>query len=662
MKLKVPAYFSFLLKVYLFNLLLFSLCRALLFYIAVRQWPIPGNFTFSDSSYAFLIGLQFDTVTLCYILALPFLVLSINEFLRGQSKVIIKGVYIFLFCALSIALGIIVSNIPYFLHFFSPLSNVAFLWADNPGYSIQMILQEKTFLVYSIPLILLIIIEYFFIRKQYRQLMQKYDTQKIIYKNPTRIKSLYFLFGIIILFTGVRGRLSGKTPIQPGSAFFCDNALLNNAGLNPVFTLVHSYIADLDPSSSKINLINEKDALHLASSLLNIHDQDKINNYPIARAVKPDQPKENMNVVVVIMEAMSKFKMGKWDGPKNLTPSLNRLITKSYYFDQIYTAGIHTFNGIYSTIYSYPALYKSQPLKSLMQIPHDGLGNILRKEGYQTSFFTTHDPEFDNVRGFLMANGFDRVYSELDYPSEWIQSTNGVADHKMFEYAIPQLDKMAAENKPFLSVFMTTSDHGPYIIPKEINFIPKSKELKDQIVEYADWSIEQFINNAKQKFWFSNTLFVFIADHGLSMGHTYDMPLSFHETPLIFYAPEKLIESKTFDQLGGQIDVAPTILGLLNIPYVNNTAGIDLLKDCRPFIYFCADDKIGCMDKEYYLILRKNGKETLYQYADLKTANLIDKFPSKVDSMKEYTFSMMQTTQWMIDQKKLKYKSSSGTN
>lgn len=97
-----------------------------------------------------------------------------------------------------------------------------------------------------------------------------------------------------------------------------------------------------------------------------------------------------------------------------------------------------------------------------------------------------------------MANGFDRVYSELDYPSEWIQSTNGVADHKMFEYAIPQLDKMAAENKPFLSVFMTTSDHGPYIIPKEINFIPKSKELKDQIVEYADWSIEQFINNAKQ--------------------------------------------------------------------------------------------------------------------------------------------------------------------
>ena len=190
-----------------------------------------------------------------------------------------------------------------------------------------------------------------------------------------------------------------------------------------------------------------------------------------------------MNVVIVIMEAMSKFKMGKWDGPKNLTPGLNRLINESYYFDQIYTAGIHTFNGIYSTIYSYPALYKLQPLKSLMQIPHDGLGNILRKEGYQTSFFTTHDPEFDNVRGFLMANGFDRVYSELDYPSEWIQSTNGVADHKMFEYAIPQLDKMAAENKPFLSVFMTTNDHGPYIIPTVLNFIPKSKELTDKIVE-----------------------------------------------------------------------------------------------------------------------------------------------------------------------------------
>ena len=654
MNFKVPPYIYFLLKVYFFNLLLFSLCRILLFYIAAQDWPVPGNFNYPDSIRALSIGLQFDTVVLSYILVLPILLLGIMNLRISGKRKVLKAVYLFLLLVLSIALGIQIANIPYFLHFFSPLSNVAFLWADNPGYSIQMVLQEKTFLVYIIPLILLIVAEYLFLKNQFQKLLLSYD-KKIHSNNATPFNYIIFLAGLTLVIAGLRGRISGKTPIQPGTAFFCDNSLLNNLGLNPVFTLFHSYISERDPDKWKVDLMDDQDAIRNASLYLNIPPDKRNSNFPLSRISQAPGEPLRMNVAIVIMEAMSKFKMGKWGGPKNLTPNLNQLIKESYYFDQIYTSGIHTFNGIYSTLFSYPALYKMQPLKSLVQIPHDGLGNILRSAGYQTTFFTTHDPEFDNVRGFLTSNGFDRVFSELDYPSEWVQSTNGVADHKMFEYAIPQLDKIAQTGKPFLSVFMTTSDHGPYIIPEGINFNPHSSELKDQIVEYADWSIGQFIDHAKKRPWFSNTLFVFIADHGISMGHTYDMPLSFHATPLLFYAPEVLSQPKNIDCLGGQIDVSPTILGLLNIPYTNNTAGIDLLNENRPFIYFCADDKIGCLDKEHYLILRKNGKETLYEYADLKTENLIHLFPEKVDSMKSYTFSMMQTTQWMIEQKRLKY-------
>ena len=661
MKFRIAPFFSFLFKVYAFNLALFFGCRLILFLIAIRKWPLSADFNFSDILTAFIIGVRFDTVVLSYILAIPFLLLGISCIFKLKLHGIIKIVHLFLILTLSSVLILEIANIPYFLHFFSPLSTAAFLWLDHPQYSFQMILQEKSFLIYIIPLILLIFLEFFFLRKLSRQYLVNINSINQKDANNFFPLSLYLLIGILIIFAGMRGRLTGKTPIQSGTAFFSDNALLNNIGLNPVFTLAQSYIADLNPATDKIKLISEKEGIDFVPEFLNIPEERINPNYPFSRIVTPVGAPDKMNVVIVIMEAMSKFKMGKWGGPENLTPTLNKLIDDSYYFNRIYTAGIHTFNGIYSTLFSFPALYKQQPFILLMQIPHDGLGNILRKEGYQTSFFTTHDPEFDNVKGFLMANGFDRIYSEFDYPSEWIQSTNGVADHKMFEYAIPQLELMAENHKPFLSVFMTTSDHGPYIIPAGINFIPKSKEVTDQIVEYADWSIERFLEDAKKTTWFSNTLFVLVADHGISMGHTYDMPLSFHETPLIFYAPAKFKEPKTFNQPGGQIDIAPTILGLLNIPYVNNTPGIDLLSEERPFIYFCADDKIGCIDKEHYLILRKNGKEALYSYENLSTTNLHSQFLSKTDSMKRYTYSMMQTCQWMIDNQRMKYIPASNT-
>ena len=138
---------------------------------------------------------------------------------------------------------------------------------------------------------------------------------------------------------------------------------------------------------------------------------------------------------------------------------------------------------------------------------------------------------------------------------------------------------------------MTASDHGPYIIPEY--FKPKPNDLTKQIVEYADWSIGKFISNAKKKRWFENTIFVFISDHGTALSPVYEMPLNYHHSPLIILSPNILEESKTYSQIGGQIDVFPTIMGLLNFTYLNNTFGMDLLKAKRPFIYFSADDKYG---------------------------------------------------------------------
>ncbi len=85
--------------------------------------------------------------------------------------------------------------------------------------------------------------------------------------------------------------------------------------------------------------------------------------------------------------------------------------------------------------------------------------------------------------------------------------------------------------------------------------------------------LKEFIDEAKQQEWFDNTIFVFVGDHGKIVGTPRsDMPLSFNHVPLFIYSPS-FIEPLQIEDLGGQVDIAPTVLGLLNIDYTDNGFG-----------------------------------------------------------------------------------------
>ncbi|MBI2281970.1 MAG: sulfatase-like hydrolase/transferase [Bacteroidetes bacterium] len=348
---------------------------------------------------------------------------------------------------------------------------------------------------------------------------------------------------------------------------------------------------------------------------------------------------------------MSTAKMGRFGNPDNLTPFLDSIANNGYSFDNIYSAGTHTYNGIFSTLFSYPALFTKHPMKGVEIPKYHGIGSVLKKHGYSTVYFTTHDDQFDNVGGFLRGNDYEQVISQQDYPSEKVESTLGVPDDYLFEFAVPKLNELHRKNKPFFAAMMTASDHGPYVIPEY--FTPKSKEEKKQIVEYADWSIKKLITLAQQQPWFDNTLFVFIADHGAFMDAKFDVPLSYNHVPLIIYAPALIKTPKAFKNFGGQLDVFPTLMNLVSLPYTNYTLGVDLFTHRRPYAYFCNDDKLGVINNEYLFIYRKNSNSSLYKYNETSVTDYIKLLPQLADSMKNYAFSQMQTAQYLIENKKL---------
>ncbi|MGQ9846069.1 MAG: LTA synthase family protein, partial [Bacteroidales bacterium] len=466
------------------------------------------------------------------------------------------------------------------------------------------------------------------------------------YHKSLGIKIFITIFTIGLILLGIRGRFEFKSPIRVGTAYFCNNSFLNQLGLNPAYTLVHSYIED--QKYKTYQFIDDKVAIQSVQKWLNIEQQNY--NSPIARNIYPDTLLPTKpNVVLIIMESMSAAKMGRFGNHDNLTPFLDSISYQSLFFENIYSAGIHTHNGIFGTLFSFPSLYNRHNLKIINE--YYGISNVLKKLGYSTTYFTTHDGQFDNVEGFLRANGFENVISQSNYPSSEVKSTLGVPDDYMFRFSLPIIDKLYEQNKPFFVTFLTSSDHGPYIVPEY--FHPHTKEITKQIVEYADWSLKLFLDSASQKKWFSNTIFVFVADHGSPIHAIYDISLDYHHIPLIIYAPKILKTPKTIKNIGGQIDVFPTIMGILRLPYINNTLGIDLLREKRPYIFFNDDNKMGVLDNEWLLIFDPKGSSKLFKYKNNNLHDFSKEEIKKAKEMETYAKCNLQVFQYMLKHKNM---------
>lgn len=645
---RIQGYAAFCFATYFSGILVFTLFRVILFFSEYDRYISLPDDRLKLSLQAFVMGWRFDTVISAYLLLLPLLLLALSAMINWHSKKLHRGLSIFTGVLYTLAFLVSAADIPYFKQFFSRFTLAAFAWMDTPAFVLKMALQEPMYWIILVPFLILCVLFWKSMARFRKKWLDTEQTQ-IRFSLPAL---LWFIPTAFLLLLGARGRLEQKSPIRIGTAYFSNHAFPNQLGLNPTYTLIKSIEEELKGKRKKLRLMPDEEALAATQSYLNINSSEHYSS-PIARKTAPFLThNKKPNLVLVIMESMTADKMGRYGNPDGLTPTLDSLAEVSYSFDHTYSAGIHTHNGIFSTLYSYPALMQQHAMKHVVMPQYTGIAHELKKQDYQSIYFTNHDDQFDNVGGFLSSNGFETIVSEKDYPDEKVLSTLGVGDDFLFEYAVPKLNQLHETGKPFFASLMTASDHGPYNIPDDVGFKGKQDDIQKRIVEYADWSIQKFLKLAQKEVWFDNTIFVFIADHGNPHFSDYDMPLSYHHVPFIVHAPKLLGEAKAFDEMAGQIDVGPTLISLMGHSFVNNTLGVDLMKHDRPFMYFSADDKYGCINKDYFLVVRNIGTTSLYHHPDEDTKNYVETKAELADSMKHYATSMIQTAQWMLLNKK----------
>ncbi len=297
----------------------------------------------------------------------------------------------------------------------------------------------------------------------------------------------------------------------------------------------------------------------------------------IRREIDNPGQRKQWNVVLVTIESLSARFLGSFGDQHGLTPNLDELRKHSLSFSNFYATGTRTDRGLEAITLSIPPTPGRSIVKRIgRESGYSSLGQQFKAQGYDSVFLYGGRGYFDNMNAFFGGNGY-RIVDQSSTPDADMHFTNawGMSDEDLYAQTLKVADADHAAGKPFFLQLMTTSNHRPYTSPEGRIDIP-SGTGRDGAVKYTDYAIGNFLAQARKKPWFDHTLFVFVADHTAGSAGREDLPVDNYHIPLFVYAPG-LIEPREVSTVTSQIDLAPTLLGLLDFDYTSTFYGHNVL-------------------------------------------------------------------------------------
>jgi phosphoglycerol transferase MdoB-like AlkP superfamily enzyme len=298
-------------------------------------------------------------------------------------------------------------------------------------------------------------------------------------------------------------------------------------------------------------------------------------------------PMTKKNVVVLIVESFGReyigalnktLENGRYHG---YTPCVDSLIAKSITFSHSYCNGRKSIDGMPSILSSIPMFVEPFFLTPASMNHVDGIASLLAGEGYQTAFFHGAQRGSMGFQAFARSTGFQDYYGREDYDADKrfggdddFDGMWAIWDEPFLQYYATKMSEM---KEPFMTAVFTASSHHPFAIPEKYKqrFPEESLEIH-KCIRYTDMAIGKFFETVSREPWFKNTIFVLTSDHTNMSDHAeYQTDLGGFCSPIIIYEPGR--EPQVLDKIAQQIDILPTVMGMLHYPKPFFGFGIDLL-------------------------------------------------------------------------------------
>jgi phosphoglycerol transferase MdoB-like AlkP superfamily enzyme len=618
----------------------------------------PVAIKFTELFPSFWLGFQYDLRWIGIVL-LPIACISLfprfSPFYSERSK---KGWAIYLAFITLLLLFFFGADFGHFAYVSTRLNASALNFAEDAKISFEMLWQSYP-MVWIIAGLLgaVAMMAWMFSKTHVSVEEQNVNIHKFSYNRRWHTAAIlllgWFLFGFLTF-----------TPLRWQDAFKLNDNFKSYLALNPLqnfFTTLQFRKPVVDEGKAKKYYPVISNFLQLGKTGAPVNGYERIVN-PGSRSLE-SQP----NIVLVICESFSMYKSSMSGNPLNTTPFFNELSQQGIFFDRCFSPTFGTARGVFATLTGIPDVqlskFSSRNEQSLNQY------SIINDfEGYDKFYFLGGNSDFNNFRGLVSTINDVHIYEEGEFSSPKL-NVWGISDKNLFLEA----DKvMKQQKKPFFTIIQTSDNHRPYSIPEEdkdfVRRVVSEEELQKYGFEsldefnsfcYTDYCYKKFIEAAKQSPYFENTIFVFMGDHGVEGNAAAMYPLAWTDQrlndehiPLLFYAPA-LLSPKKITTTASQIDLLPTLAGMIHQPYINKTLGRDLLhstgKENAAFIIHHDEGKIGIVNDDFFYTknLWINKEELVPVRNDAPVLNA-----QQTDSVKRHlsalTSAIYETAKWML--------------
>ena len=398
------------------------------------------------------------------------------------------------------------------------------------------------------------------------------------------------------------------------------------------------------PDSEAFKIVREQ--LSDSNSVFTTND-----SYNIERKIFSGKTERKLNIVLISVESLSGSFMKHFGSTENITPYLDSLADKSMFFTNLYASGTRTVRGLEALTLSLPPV----PGQSIIKRPDNAnmftVGSVFQSKGYVTQFIYGGYSYFDNMQAFFSGNGYEVIDRNAINPADiHYQNIWGVADEDEFTLALNTIDKNYLKQKLFFTHIMTVSNHRPFTYPDGRIDIPSNTQSRSGAVKYTDYSIDKFLKEASVKPWFDSTIFVIVADHCAGSAGSVQLPVTGYHIPLLIFSP-KNIAPRQINDLAAQIDIAPTIFGLLGFNYTSKFFGQDVLNTSKEKrnAFISTYQGLGFI-KTDQLIIQSPVRKISQYIPDFKTGAAT--LTKANDSLAKMATSFYQTAAWLIKNKK----------
>ena len=437
--------------------------------------------------------------------------------------------------------------------------------------------------------------------------------------------------------------------MNTGKVFFSTDMRLNHAALNPAFNLMESLSKQKD-FAHQYRFMDDAEATAIFDTLVDKGDGGV--------SVNIQRPK--VNVLFIILESFSSRLMTSLGGEPDVAVNLDALAQEGILFTNFYANSFRTDRGLVSILSGYPA----QPTTSLMKYPRKtqnlpGIARSLKQAGYEATYYYGGDADFTNMRSYLMAQGFDQIISDVDFPVSERLSKWGAHDEVVFNRLLEDLKTEAKftnssskleempigqesvstsngqrsmvngqrsmvngqrsmVNGQWFKVLQTSSSHEPFEVPYH-----RLDNERLNAFAYTDDCIGRFIQAFKQLPQWEQTLVVLVPDHlGAYPENISNFTPERYQIPLIMIGGA-VKEPQVIDTIGSQQDIAATLLAMLGLPHDEFTFSKDMLNPSNPhFAFFTVPDAFGMVTDDNTLIFDNQAGKTVWDEGIRPGANL----------------------------------------